>query len=292
MDSSPLDVPQSLGERLRHHAFAIIGIILIITAVALAAYYWLRPLSTLSPAIEFVGSSAETWYVLDGDQLLPAPTPAGADTIIGKNGERASAALVLPPQQVLKKGEVPPIGQPQPSWTIMFTDKDGATRSLGYGRPLGFLPDGSLLALTPLGVSRVMTDGTAFQLVSTGGTVTPMGAASADLSTIVFENQVTHEVVAYKLDVTTLSTSYVGAITLSQPQVPIPEPTVSTTTPGMATSTIRTVVLTPSLKPILPASIALMKDRFIVQDSSGIFHAYALSDKGLGEAVTLRAAAQ
>ena len=77
---------------------------------------------------------------------------------------------------------------------------------------LGTLSDGSKLAFTSLGLSRVMPDQTVFQLVPTMNTssTTPLGTATDDLSLIAIENQMTGAVDIYQFDAENIAVTFIG----------------------------------------------------------------------------------
>jgi len=81
---------------------------------------------------------------------------------------------------------------------------------------LGTLPDGSLLELTPIGLSQVMADGTAVQLINAGGagSTTPIGVASSDLSVVAFENMTIHRIVVYRFNPASQTSTFIGSASL------------------------------------------------------------------------------
>ncbi len=187
----------------------IAGFILVII-IAIGAFVLLRGhrVSVTGPHVEFVGAATSTWYAVSGTEL--APVPASDDSVRGPNGAVASSAL-MPTAPVGGKTSSVTIA-PLSAWELYLTSESGMKKDLGRGRPLGFLSDGSLLALTPLGLVRINPDGVMFAVIRSGGSETPLGAASADLSLVAIENQVTGFVDVYRVNPVARTATYVGSI--------------------------------------------------------------------------------
>lgn len=171
----------------------------------------------------------------------------------------------------------------------------------GAGSTLGKLPDGALLALTPLGLSKVMPDGTTFQLLHAGGTssVTPLGTASTDLTRIAFVNRTTGTVDVYHFNPATLEVARVGTV-----QIPVAASTASSTAEMLSTlATTTDGAYTPealnqlrswsavegsrAMAASRPASIGLVGTTIVVLDQSGRAFSFTISDTGVGSAQRL-----
>ncbi len=203
-------------------------VVLFVILVGIAALIYWKVQGPMQQ-IEFVSVSSATWYQQHGNALTPiSPQPSDA-VIQGPSGETATAMLVpaLPTRATGKAGSTVTASTPAKFvWALSFTDTKGRIHILGLGRPLGFLPDGSLLALGPLGVERVSTtDGSAEQLIAAGGSATPFGAAAADLSVIAFQNETTQAVTLYHFNPQTLAGTYLGIVALPATKVTSAPPT-------------------------------------------------------------------
>lgn len=183
---------------MNHKTLAIVGAFTLL--LALAAFSWLYFTESAGNTVEFVSASGVSWYRVKGDTLAPVAAPANADALAGPSGAQASSVL-LPPG---------------PHFAILLK-QGGVEKNLGTGRPLGFLADGSLLALTPLGIARVKDDGTAFQLAGTRASTTPIGVAAPDLSVIALADPVSGAVLVYRFDVKKNAATLLGSVSLPAP---------------------------------------------------------------------------
>lgn len=264
---APAAVPPS------HLKLEIIAGVVLVLVVALGAFIFRGVLfSGEKQHIEFIGAATTTWYTLSGDTLTRVPT--GSETkSTGPKGEVASAVLVPRIQSDVS------VTSAERTWGILRTSSDGTKKSLGLGRPLGFLSDGSLLALTPLGLSRVTADGTTFQLINAGGTgsVTPIGVASPDLSLVAFENQTTRSIVLYRPDPSGGYTFFASA--------PMPRGILPASPETSATTSTQPVILP---VPVFPRMVGIANNTLLVQGSDNNFYAFPILASGVGTSTPLR----
>lgn len=177
----------------------------------------------------------------------------------------------------------------------------------GPGRPLGILPDGSLLTFLPIGLVHITHDGTETQLLSAGpaGSSTPIAVASADLTIIAFQNQVTRAIDVYHLDPVKLEAVYAGTAKVPHADrgpVKLPDSFLSnlaTTSEGQWTkASVKTFdeELTrqtararfESESAAEPQAVAYKDGDLIIETVSGTFYSFSLSDGRIGEPTPLR----
>jgi hypothetical protein len=187
-----------------------------VLVIALAfGVYALTNVSAPLPT-EFFGAGTSTWYMVSGDTL--SLVKGQSESVLkGPAGQMVSAMLVdpSPVPAAAVAGKPPPvaIALPQPYTVIVLTQADGVKENLGLGRPLGFLPDNSLLAFTPLGLTRIdVVSYTSTSIISTGGTGVPQGAVSKDFSIIAFVNTATDVVDVYQFNPSTRAALYLGSL--------------------------------------------------------------------------------
>lgn len=191
---------------------AVLGALIIVFTFGA---YALTHISAPTPT-EFSSAGASAWYMVSGDSLTPVKGQS-EPVLTGPAGQTVTAMLVdpSPAPAAAVAGKPPPvvIAPPQPYTVIVLTQADGVKENLGPGRPLGFLPDNSLLAFTPLGLTRIdIVSYTSTSLISSGGTGVPLGAVSKDLSVVALLNATTGVVNVYRFDTSTRSASYLGSL--------------------------------------------------------------------------------
>jgi hypothetical protein len=277
MEPSPVvATPLSRGKNRRSVIVIIVCIIAFLAALAVGIYFWLRPVTAHPILVDFVSSSGDQWYVLTGDELRPAST-SEPDRVIGSDGAVATSVFV---PVATHASAVPQLRTPKTASAILLTQKDGTSKKLGLGRPLGFLPDGSLLALTPLGLSKVTRDGVSYQLVNAGGdgSTTPIGVARKDLSLVAFQNFITRTVVVYQFDAATLSAKFIGSAKLPTAL----SPQIASTTPEEEATTTRDTTSTYPQLPVSPGMIGLTETQLFIRSTDGQFYGFPISVDGIG----------
>ncbi len=200
---------RSFLDSVRRSPILMVVILVVLVGIAALVGFLAQRLNR----VEFVSSSSVSWYAREGTTLVQIASPA-MDGVRGPNGEVVVAKLLLPPP-ASSAGASVAITPPQPVWQMFVEQPGSPDRNIGIGRPLGFLPDGSLLVLSPLGIARAdVATGSQVQIVSAGDPPSnaPIGAASADLSLVAFQNQITHFVSAYRFSPATGRAVYAGSI--------------------------------------------------------------------------------
>lgn len=258
----------------RNVLLAIAAIVVLLIAVYAVMHVTApAPTSFTATDVELASATSTSWYRLSGDTLQRTDAPKDAD----RARDISSSTL----------------------------------RIIAPGRPLGFLPDGSLLALTADRIVQVsVADGSFGQTVlhlgsSTPSTNVPLAAASPDLVFIALENPLTHTVDVYRLDVSALQSKLIGSATIPGPAaqtlpaddvaralsdvgIKAASGTPKTLTMEEAQTVGRRIALLPSYKQATTlAAVGLSTGALYVRTETGLFYRFALTNGTLGEAVPL-----
>jgi|GEM_PF-3414312 len=192
-------------------------VILIIALVVIAGAGWYLlgklPGSPLSAdTVTFVAAHSAATFAVSGSHL------GGSGDKVEKLGPATAAdgtqyvsVLAMAPLPPKVPGQDSPVivTPPQPVWLFYRGANVSASSSLGVGRPLGTMADGTLLAITTNGLEALVPGGS---VSITSSSKNLIAAANADATIVAFRNDVSRATDVYAIAPKSFQKTFLGTI--------------------------------------------------------------------------------
>ena len=198
-----------------HSTRLFIILIIALVIIAGAAWYLLGKLPgspIAADTVTFVTIHSAATYTVSGSRLASASGDIQKfGPVATADGTQYISVLAMPPRpQPLPDGEPPIIvTSPQPEWMFYRGTNVSASSSLGVGRPLATMADGTLLALTDKGLIALVPGGS---VAITSGSKNLVGAANSDGSIVALRNDVSRATDVYAIAPKSFQKSFLGTI--------------------------------------------------------------------------------
>ncbi|HVW71775.1 MAG TPA: hypothetical protein VHB93_01325 [Candidatus Paceibacterota bacterium] len=198
-----------------HSARLFIVLIIALLVVVLAGWYLFTHSNFGgSPnTVTFVSAhSAESYHVASSNTFSSPSDPIQKlGPITAADGTQYMAVLATAPLPTAPAGQPPPVvvAPPAPEWMLYRGTTVSASSSLGVGRPLGTMADGTLLAITDTGLVALVPGGTVSLTTAPSDLV---AAAKQDGSVVAMRNSVSRAIDLYSIAPKSLQKSFLGTI--------------------------------------------------------------------------------